>query len=334
MWKERFPPISRPFSKAIMWPLLTNLDLQILEPLLGQIMTFFLDYWMASLSSLQSNKQTLSLLSLLENSRRLWRLLHPPRLQVLMGAPFTIGKPPSSRLLNRLSLGFFHAYDRVSMDWVDRVLEAMGFGLIFRGRIATLLRGASASFHLSNISPVLIILSPSARGDPLAALLFIIYLEPFLVRLEAVLSGLRVANIRDAFFGYMANVQALGDDLQDILRVDLACRDLEAASGALLNRNRKSTIIGLRSWASRQDWPLQWLLASDHVKVLGFTISPVFSQTVQLSWDKLLASMEQTWAVYRRSSWQPSIRSLSSLLPFLWWNASGQIRPGISSGLG
>ncbi len=135
----------------------------------------------------------------------------------------------------QLSLDFFHAYNTVSMDWVDRVLEAMGFGLIFRGWMATLHRGASASFLLSNISPVLAILFSIRQGDPLAALLFIIYLEPFLVGLEAVLSGLRVANIREASFAYMDDVQALGDDLQDILRVDLACRDFEAASGALLD---------------------------------------------------------------------------------------------------
>ncbi len=70
--------------------------------------------------------------------------------------------------------------------------------------------------------------------------------------------------------------------------MDLACRDFEAASGALLNRNRKTTIMGLGSWGDRQDWPLQWILASTSVKVLGFTISPVFSNTVQLSWDSVL----------------------------------------------
>jgi hypothetical protein len=193
-----------------------------------------------------------------------------------------------------LSPDFFHAYDRVSMDWVGRVLEAMGFGLIFRGWMATLHRGALTSFLLSNISPVLAILFSIRQGDPLAALLFIIYLEPFLVRLEAVLSGLRVANIREASFAFIDDVQALGDELQDILRVDLACRDFEAASGALLYRNRKSTIVGLGSWAGRLDWPLQWLLASEHVKVLGFIIFPVFSNTVQLSWDSVLAGMERT----------------------------------------
>jgi len=99
------------------------------------------------------------------------------------------------------------------MDWEEGVLEAMGIGLIFREWIATLHRGASASPPLSNISPVLAILFSIRQGDPLAALLFIIYLEPFLVRLEADLSGLRVANIREASFGCMSDVEALGDDL-------------------------------------------------------------------------------------------------------------------------
>ncbi len=73
---------------------------------------------------------------------------------------------------------------------MDRVLEAMGFGLIFTGWVATLHWDASASFLLHGVSPALAILFSIRQGDPLAALLFIIYIEPFLVRLEAVLVGL------------------------------------------------------------------------------------------------------------------------------------------------
>jgi hypothetical protein len=42
-----------------------------------------------------------------------------------------------------LSLDFFHAFDRVSLQWLDWVLEAMGFGLILRQWVATLHHRAS-----------------------------------------------------------------------------------------------------------------------------------------------------------------------------------------------
>ncbi len=193
-----------------------------------------------------------------------------------------------------LSLDFFHAYDRVSLPWLDKVMEAMGFGLIFRGWIATLHREASASFLLHGISPALAILFSIRQGDPLAALLFILYIEPFLVRLEAALTGLRVANIREASFGYMDDVEVLGDKLSDIIIMDQVCRDFEAASGAILNRNRKTVILGLGSWAGRSQWPLDWLHSVNSVKVLGFVITPTFLATVEATWDLVLTGVEAT----------------------------------------
>jgi hypothetical protein len=64
------------------------------------------------------------------------------------------------------------------MDWVDSVLEAMGFGQVFRGWIATLHREAATFFLLHGVSPILAILFSIRQGDPLAALLLVIHLEP------------------------------------------------------------------------------------------------------------------------------------------------------------
>jgi hypothetical protein len=194
-----------------------------------------------------------------------------------------------------LSLDFFHAYDRVSLDWLDQVIEAMGFGLIFRGWIKTLHRGASASFLLHKISPALAIFFSIRQGDPLGALLYIIYIKPFLVRLEAALSGLRVANICEASFGYMDDVEFLGDTLEDIATADFVCRDDE---GAILNCNRKTDILGLGSWAGRTQWPLDWLHLAATVKVLGFHISPTFTGSVEATWNKVLAGIEATLCMW------------------------------------
>jgi hypothetical protein len=44
-----------------------------------------------------------------------------------------------------MNLDFHHANNRVCLPYVDRILEAMGFGLIFRGVVAILHRRPSSS---------------------------------------------------------------------------------------------------------------------------------------------------------------------------------------------
>ncbi len=57
-----------------------------------------------------------------------------------------------------VSLDLFHAYDRVSLPWLDKVLAAMGFGPKLRSMIWTLHRGAMATFMLHGLSPDMAIL--------------------------------------------------------------------------------------------------------------------------------------------------------------------------------
>jgi hypothetical protein len=187
-----------------------------------------------------------------------------------------------------VSLDFFHAYDRVDLQWVDAVLEAMGVGRIFRGWIKTLHRGASAKFLLHKLSLPLLILFSIRQGDPLAMLLFLFYIEPLLRRLQSDLTGLRVGTAREASLGYVDDVAVLGRDVNDLEKMDAAVADFEAVSGALLNRNRKSVIVGLGTWEAREDWPLPWIQSAQQVKVYGFMFSPTFENTVTLSWDRVI----------------------------------------------
>jgi hypothetical protein len=52
-----------------------------------------------------------------------------------------------------LSLEFFHAYDRISIQWVDHVLKAMTLGVILLQWASTLHRQASACFSWHTLSP-------------------------------------------------------------------------------------------------------------------------------------------------------------------------------------
>ncbi len=105
-----------------------------------------------------------------------------------------------------------------------------------------------------------------------------------------------MTNIREAAFGNMDCVEILGDTFNDILLVGTICRDFEAASGVILNRNRKTVVIGL-GW---QQWPLEWLHSMDTVKLVVYVIFSVFMLTIQLSWDLVLASMEHTLRLWAR----------------------------------
>jgi hypothetical protein len=201
-----------------------------------------------------------------------------------------------------VSLDFFHAYDRVDLQWVDKVLAAFGFGAEWRRWIQLLHKNATAAFMLHSLSPDLLITFSIRQGDPLAMLLFIIQIHPLLHLLHRRLAGLQVGAVREAALGYVDDVAALSSSLEDLAIIDSTVADFEAVSGAILNRNRKSVVVGLGTWAGRQDWPLQWIGAADSAKIYGVVIAPTFPLTSTLSWDRVVAKFEATlnvWAARR-----------------------------------
>jgi hypothetical protein len=138
-----------------------------------------------------------------------------------------------------INLDFFHAYDWVDLRWVDKVLEAFGFGPTWRWWVGLLHTAASAAFMLHSLSPALIITFSLRQGDPLAMLLFVIHIQPLLVQLQRVMAGLSIGAIRETALGYVDDVAAVSSTLDDLPIIDTAVADFEAPSGALLNRNRK-----------------------------------------------------------------------------------------------
>jgi hypothetical protein len=77
-------------------------------------------------------------------------------------------------------------------------------------------------------------------------------------------------------------------------KLDTIVSDFEAVSGAILNRNRKSVLVGLGTWAGRLDWPLPWLVAAPTVKIFGIVLAPTFAETLRLSWDRVAIKFEAT----------------------------------------
>ena len=91
-----------------------------------------------------------------------------------------------------VSLDFFKAYDRVFLDFLIRVMKKMNFGDEFTSWISMLHEGARTRFILTSLTRAIEVIFSIRQGDPLAMLLYIIYIEPLLLALERKMVGLKV----------------------------------------------------------------------------------------------------------------------------------------------
>ena len=94
-----------------------------------------------------------------------------------------------------ISLDFFKAYDRVYLPFLLKVMDSMNFGDVFISWISMLHHRATTRIVLTELSSVIELLFSIRQGDPLAMILYVIYIEPLLMALEAELSGFKMGNM-------------------------------------------------------------------------------------------------------------------------------------------
>ena len=70
-------------------------------------------------------------------------------------------------------------------------------------------------------------------------ILYILYTEPFLLKLEQSLTGLQVAGISQVLESYCDDVNIMTDNLNDLSLVDTTMKEFEGISGAILSRGKK-----------------------------------------------------------------------------------------------
>lgn len=129
-----------------------------------------------------------------------------------------------------------------SAMYLVRVLTAMGFGDTFTRWITMLHEEAETSFILNFLTrPVKIILS-LRQGDPLAMILFLLYVEPLLILIRRSTGGLTVLGLNsyarrlERHEVFTGRGETLVEDPMDLVTIDSIFVKFEACSGALLNR--------------------------------------------------------------------------------------------------
>jgi len=187
-----------------------------------------------------------------------------------------------------LNLDLFHAYDRVCLPFLDKVMDKMNFGQQFRSWVATLHKGATATFLLHRHSRPVPILFSVRQGDPLAMLLFLIQIEPLLATLLHQLPAISVGVAMESTLAYVDDIDIIGQSDEDLLLANTICGQFEAMSGAILNRNRKSAVLGLGTWAGRTEWPLPWLNSPPTLKVFGVQFAATLHDTTLATWEEAI----------------------------------------------
>ena len=76
--------------------------------------------------------------------------------------------------------------------------------------------GATTRFIVSGLTRVIRLLFSIRQGDPIAMLLYIIYIEPLLLALEKRMTGLKVAGIGKSLEAYCDDINVMTDNLGDI----------------------------------------------------------------------------------------------------------------------
>ena len=87
------------------------------------------------------------------------------------------------------SLDLFKAYDRTNLFYLTEVMTAMNFHPTFNSWIFLLHKGAKTRLLLDFLTDTIYVLFLIRQGCPASMVLFTIYIEPLLLRLQSVVHG-------------------------------------------------------------------------------------------------------------------------------------------------
>ena len=125
-------------------------------------------------------------------------------------------------------------------------------------------------------------------------ILYLIYVEPLLIKLGEVLKGFQMANFKETDNDYCDDVEIVIEEEADLVLADEIFTKYGSLSGVLLNRSHKSKIMGIGEWTGRLVWPLPWLKVETSLKIFGILIFPTYKQILNENWTSLLEKFRKT----------------------------------------
>lgn len=195
------------------------------------------------------------------------------------------------------SVDWWKAFDRVFIPYLLQVMGAMGFGAVFMDWVRMLHTGNKACFILDELTESIDILFSVRQGDPIAMILFIIFLEPLLRKIVELVPGVWVGGARLTHEPYADDISGLFK-AGDLERLEAVMTQYERVSGALVNRT-KCKALGLGGWAGRMDFGVRLFEGKEEVKVLGVRFVPDMERLVRINWEGVVEKVKKCLAGWR-----------------------------------
>ena len=130
--------------------------------------------------------------------------------------------------------------------YLELVTERMHFPKIFSDWMQMLHAGATTKLLLATGFSREITVSFSFRQDDcIAGDLFCLVQEPLLRMLRKMLKGFQVTNFRQKDTSSMDDTSFLSNNVRDLVIFNEVMIKFEAQSGAILSRDKKTTVMGL-----------------------------------------------------------------------------------------
>jgi hypothetical protein len=183
-----------------------------------------------------------------------------------------------------VGVDFEKAYDLVNREVLWKILDIMGYPSTFVRWLQTMYSVAGMSIlNGTEVAGVITDIQSIRQGCPLSVHLFVLYIEPLLVRLSQVLKGISLFNEKLSVRAFVDDVTIFISCDEDFTRagqvIDLFCQWTKAR----MNKE-KTKALGLGIWRTRMIWPLQWLASTPTLSLLGIKFSSSIEETADRVW--------------------------------------------------
>jgi len=182
-----------------------------------------------------------------------------------------------------ISLDFQKAFDRVDRHLIYKILQKYNFPSNIIEYIKILYEESVSVFKVNNQLTRKIHLDRGIKqGCPLAALLYIVYIEPFILTLQNHIKGIGIGSTQFKTSCYIDDIHMFVSDEYEISMIAKIIEKYHQSTNSQINLS-KSKILGLGKFSKKNNWAVDWLKSVNIMEILGILFTNSMTKTIQLN---------------------------------------------------